>query len=37
VRRPAQNEIEVQICHLSPYSLAAPWKWVYMGALGKQY
>ncbi len=36
VRRPAQNEIEVQICHLSPYSLAAPWEYLYLPALGKR-
>ena len=36
VRRPAQNELEVQICHLSPYSLAAPWEYLYLPTLGKR-
>ncbi len=35
VRRPAQNELEVQICHLSPYSLAAPWEYLYLPMLDK--
>ena len=35
VRRPELNEIEVRICHLSPYALAVPGKQLYLPALGR--
>ena len=35
VRRPELNEIEVPICHLSPYALGVPGKLLYLPALGR--
>jgi hypothetical protein len=35
VRRPAQNELEVQICHLSPFVLAEPANWLYLPGMRK--